>query len=185
MEDKEIIELYFRRDQQAIVETDWKYGPYCRAIAVGLLTSREDAEECVNDTWHAAWRRMPPELPLCLKSFLGRITRNLSISRYRANTAQKRYGGLEVLLSELEECVPDSRGVEQVTDAHTLSGLISDWLDGLEDGECALFVGRYWHGQQVKELARRYGCSPNTAAQRLARLRRGLKEFLQQEGVAV
>lgn len=185
MEDKEIIALYFKRDQQAIVETNGKYGPYCRTIAVNLLGSREDAEECVNDTWHTAWRRMPPELPQCLKSFLGRITRNLSISRYRANTAQKRYDGLEVLLSELDECVPDSRGVEQVADAHTLSQLISDWLDSLEDGECALFVGRYWKGCQVKELARRYGCSPNTATQRLARLRRGLKDFLEQEGIAL
>lgn len=185
MEDREIIELYFKREEQAIAETDGKYGPYCRAIAVGLLTSREDAEECVNDTWHAAWRRMPPELPQCLKSFLGRITRNLSISRYRANTAQKRHAGLEVLLSELDECVPDRQGVEGECDRRQLAECISNWLDSLEQEECALFVGRYWHGRQVKLLASQHGCSPNTAAQRLARLRRGLKEFLQQEGIAL
>lgn len=185
MEDREIIELYFKRDQQAITETDGKYGPYCRAIAVNLLGSLEDAEECVNDTWHAAWRRMPPELPQCLKSFLGRITRNLSISRYRANTAQKRYGGVEVLLSELDECVPDRQGVEGECDCHLLAQVISDWLDALEQADCALFVGRYWYGRQVKVLAQLYGCTPNTMAKRLARLRRGLKEFLQQEGIAV
>lgn len=185
MEDREIIELYFKRDQQAITETDGKYGPYCRTIAVNLLGSREDAEECVNDTWHAAWRRMPPELPQCLKNFLGRITRNLSISRYRANTAQKRYGGVEVLLSELDECVPDRQGVEGECDCHLLAQVISDWLDAVSEEDCALFVERYWKGCQVKELASRYRCTPNTMAQRLARLRRGLKEFLLQEGITV
>ena len=185
MEDQEIIQLYFKRDQQAIIETNGKYGPYCRAIAMGLLTSREDAEECVNDTWHAAWRRMPPELPLCLKSFLGRITRNLSISRYRANTARKRFGGMEQILSELEECVPASHGVEEDYDRRRLSGVISDWLDGVSEEDCALFVARYWKGCPVKELASRYRCAPNTMAQRLARLRRGLKEYLEQEGIAV
>lgn len=185
MEDKEIIQLYFQRDQQAIHETDQKYGPYCRSIAQNLLSSREDAEECVNDTWHAAWRRMPPELPLSLKAFLGRITRNLSISRYRSRTARKRYQGMEILLSELADCVPDRRDVETVSESRWLSALISDWLDGLPAADCAAFVGRYWHGREVAELAREHRCSPNTMAQRLLRLRRRLKEFLEQEGAAV
>ena len=108
MEDKLIVDLYHARNEYAIVESEKKYGAYCRSIARNLLTLREDAEECVSDTWHAAWNRMPPEWPDCLKAFLGRITRNLSISRFRSGQAQKRRG-VEVLLSELEECVPSSQ----------------------------------------------------------------------------
>ena len=98
MDDETIIKLYFQRSERAISETDAKYGPYCRSIALNILSVREDAEECLNDTWHAAWNRMPPDLPQCLRAFLGRITRNLSISRFRADHAQKRFSGMEVLL---------------------------------------------------------------------------------------
>ncbi len=185
MDDPRIIELYFQRDERAIAETDVKYGPYCRSIARNILSVREDAEECVNDTWHAAWNRMPPDRPQCLSAFLGRITRNLSISRFRSNRARKRYNGVEVLLSELDECVPDGRDVEQMADEHTLSGLISGWLDGLSDDDCALFVRRYWHGDAVKDLARHWGCTANQMAQRMLRLRRELRGFLESEGVGV
>lgn len=185
MDDSKIIELYYQRDQQAISETDSKYGPFCRAVAMNILSIREDAEECVNDTWHAAWNRMPPDLPQSLKAFLGRITRNLSISRFRANHAQKRYDGMEILLSELDDCVPDARGVEDAVDVNRLSELISRWLDGLSIGDCTLFVRRYWYGDAVKDLARKWNCPPNKMAQRMFNLRRELKTFLEKEGVTV
>ena len=185
MDDTEIIALYHRRDERAIAETDGKYGPYCRSIARNLLGVREDAEECVSDTWYAAWTRMPPERPQSLRAFLGRMTRNLSISRFRANRAQKRYSGMEVLLSELDDCVPSSRDVEQETDQRRLSGLISDWLDSLPEDDCALFVRRYWHGDAVKDLAARQGCTAGQMAQRMLRLRRGLRAFLESEGVCL
>ena len=185
MDDETIIKLYFQRSERAISETDAKYGPYCRSIALNILSVREDAEECLNDTWHAAWNRMPPDLPQCLRAFLGRITRNLSISRFRADHAQKRFSGMEVLLSELDDCVPDAHGVEELADAHRLSELISAWLDGLSDDDCALFVRRYWHGDAVKDLARKWGCTAGQMAQRMLKLRRALKAFLEQEGVTV
>lgn len=109
MEDREIVALYHARDEGAISETAAKYGAFCLRIALNLLGIREDADECVNDTWLAAWRRMPPELPASLRAFLGRITRNLSISRYRQTRARKRYAGMEALLSELDDCVPSPR----------------------------------------------------------------------------
>lgn len=185
MEDTGIIDLYHARDERAIAESERKYGAYCRAVALNLLSVREDAEECVNDTWHAAWDRMPPERPNALKAFLGRITRNLSISRFRANRAQKRFDGMETLLSELDDCVPDPHGVEEEVEGHVLSGLISRWLDGLSVDDCTLFVRRYWYGDAVKELARRWGCTPNSMAQRMLVLRRDLKSFLEKEGIAV
>lgn len=106
MDDLAIVDLYHRRNEQAIVESDKKYGALCRSIALRLLGLREDMEECVNDTWLAAWNRMPPDRPEALGAFLGRLTRNLSISRWRRDHAQKRYRGIEILLSELEDCVP-------------------------------------------------------------------------------
>lgn len=106
MEDAAIVALYWNRDEAAIAETQRKYGSYCQAIAQNILSSREDAEECVSDAWNAAWNAMPPQRPGSLSAFLGRIVRNLSISRWRRDRAQKRYAGLEVLLSELEDCLP-------------------------------------------------------------------------------
>ena len=185
MDDGQIIELYHRRDEQAITESDQKYGRMCRGIAINILTIREDAEECVNDTWHAAWNKMPPDRPRSLGAFLGRITRNLSISRFRAARAQKRYGGMEVLLSELDDCVPSPGGVEQELDRKRLAGLIDTWLDSLEENDRTLFVRRYWYGDAVRDLAAECGCTPNKLAQRMLRLRRSLKAFLEAEGVTL
>ena len=106
MEDKQIIELYFQRNETAIAETANKYGAFCHKIAMNILSIREDAEECVNDTYHSVWNQIPPTNPNSFRSFLGRITRNLSISRFRTLRAQKRYAGMELMLSELEECIP-------------------------------------------------------------------------------
>ena len=101
MDDMRIVELYRLRDEQAIVETDCKYGAYCRRISENILTAREDADECVNDTYHAVWTHIPPDAPASLRAYLGRIVRNLSLSRFRKNRAAKRYEGMELLLSEL------------------------------------------------------------------------------------
>ena len=101
MEDAAIVKLYWDRDQQAIAASDEKYGPLCRTLSFRIVNSREDAEECVNDTWHRAWDTMPPQRPDSLRAYLCRIVRNLSISRYRARRSQKRGEGMEVLLSEL------------------------------------------------------------------------------------
>ena len=183
MDDRAIVELYHRREEQAIAESDKKYGGLCRSIALRLLGFREDAEECVNDTWHAAWNRMPPDRPSALGAFLGRITRNLSVSRWRQNRAQKRYDGMEVMLSELEDCVPAPGTVEEELDRRQLARAVSAWLDGLEDGDRRLFIRRYWYGEAVKDLAAERGERVNTLSQRLLRLRRALRIFLESKGV--
>ena len=183
MDDLSIVELYHRREEQAIAESDKKYGALCRSIALRLLTLREDAEECVNDTWHAAWNRMPPDRPQALGAFLGRITRNLSVSRWRRDRAKKRYGGMEVLLSELEDCVPAPGTLEEDWDRRQLAQSISAWLDTLTDGDRRLFIRRYWYGEAVKELAAERGERANSLSQRLLRLRRDLRTFLESEGV--
>ncbi|MCI8909706.1 MAG: sigma-70 family RNA polymerase sigma factor [Oscillibacter sp.] len=183
MEDSQIITLYIRRDETAIVETDRKYGPFCRRLAENILAVREDAEECVSDTYHAAWNAIPPEEPRSLRAFLGRIVRNLSISRWRAGRAQKRCGGMEVLLSELEDCVPAGETAEEGLERRVLGELISRWLDGLPAEDRRLFIRRYWYGEAAGALAEETGRTANQMAQRMLRLRTSLRKALEAEGV--
>ena len=185
MDDQNIIELFFRRDEAAISATDKAYGPLCRRIAMNILSIREDAEECVNDTYHTAWNRIPPTRPQSLKAFLGRIARDLSISRWRRDHARKRYNGIETLLSELDECVPSAVDVERSVEAAELTERIAAWLGTLDAPDRALFLRRYWYGDAVNALARERGETENRTAQRLLRLRRRLRETLEAEGVYI
>ena len=185
MEDTAIIDLYWARDEAAITETDRKYGALCRRLAFNILSSREDSEECVNDTWHRAWDTMPPQRPNSLRAYLGRIVRNLSISRLRQRNAQKRGGGYEVLLSELEDCLSATVGPEQEIESAELAGHISAWLRTLPSEDRALFLRRYWYGDGVGDLAREWNYTPNHMAKRMARLRKSLRDALEKEGVSI
>ena len=185
MDDKQIIELYFARDEQAILETQNQYGKFCLRIALNILSIREDAEECVNDTYYSVWKQIPPTVPESFRAFLGRITRNLSISRFRAMRAKKRYSGMEIMLSELEDCVPSSVNVEQSIEANQLSEYISDWLDSLSEEDCALFVRRYWFGDGVQTLAVKCGVTAPQMAQKMHKLRKSLKAALEEKGVTL
>ena len=185
MEDSAIIDLYFARSEDAIAETDRKYGAFCRRVAQSLLTVREDAEECVNDTYHAAWNAMPPERPVSLRAFLGRITRNLSISRIRYAHAQKRYNGMEIMLSELSECLPARNDTESEVLCMQLTACIAAWLRTLAPEDRVLFVRRYWYADAVCELARACGVRENQMAQRLRRLRGRLRTALEGGGFSV
>jgi len=185
VEDNQIIELYFSRDESALTETATKYGAFCLRIAMNVVNVREDAEECVNDTYHTAWNQIPPTKPDSFKAFLGRIVRNFAISKYRAMHAKKRINGLEVMLSELEDCIPSTESVEQEIEAKELSEYINIWLEGLKAEDRALFVRRYWYGDEVHELAKKCGVTGTQMTQRMLRLRRKLKAFLEEKGVAL
>ena len=185
MEDAAIIGLYWARDERAITASDEKYGKLCRALSQNILDSREDAEECVNDTWHRAWDTMPPQRPESLRAYLGRIVRNLSIDCWRRGRAQKRGEGMDLMLSELEGCLPGGPTLEQELENREITRAIEGWLDTLTREERALFLGRYWYGERVEALARRRACTPNAMAQRLLRLRGGLRRYLEEKEVAV
>lgn len=185
MEDEQIIELYFQRNEKAVEETQKKYGSYCFRIAKNILVILEDAEECVNDTWNLTWNKIPPVIPVSLKAFLGKLVRDISLSRYRANHAQKRYRGIEVMFDELEECIPSGFDVAQNFDEHQLSEIINSWLSGLSKEDRVLFIKRYYYGDSVKALAKMYGCTENQMAQRMLKLRRNLKLFLFAKGVKI
>ncbi len=185
MQDNEIVELYFSRNEAAIKETDSKYGALCYRVAYNILGIAEDSEECVNDTYLSVWEKIPPTKPDSLKAFICRITRNISISRYRSSHSKKRYSGMETMLSELRECVPSPYNVSEQADAAQLSQYISSWLDSLSAEDCALFVRRYWFGDSVKALAEKCGTAPEKMSQRMFRLRKSLRAYLEERGVSV
>ncbi|MDO4845211.1 MAG: sigma-70 family RNA polymerase sigma factor [Oscillospiraceae bacterium] len=185
MEDSRIVALYWERSERAITETDAKYGGFCRSVARNLLGSREDAEEVVNDTYHEAWNSMPEARPTKLGAWLGRVVRNLSIDRWRRDHRQKRFAGIETLLSELDDCVPARETTEQAADAAELGRTIDAWLRTLPEADAALFLRRYWNGDALVELARECGETANKLAQRMYRLRLRLKRALEEEGYTV
>lgn len=185
MTDAEIIELFWQREEAAITETQARYGAYCTQIARNILSDREDAEECVSDTWMQAWSTIPPQNPRSLRAYLGRIVRNLSLNRWNYGHAQKRYGGMEQLLSELDDCIPAPDTAQQRLEAAALSEIISDWLEALPQDDRVLFVRRYWYGDTLQDLARHTGVPASKLAQRTLRLRRGLKAALEREEVTL
>ena len=186
MEDSEIVALYWQRDERAIAETDGKYGPFCRAMARNLLGSPEDAEECVSDTWLEAWNSMPEEKPDLLRPWLGRVVRLNAIDRWRKAHRQKRFGGVETLVLELEDCVPAyADDPQQALEASELGRLLEDWLDSLDREERRLFLRRYYSGEALKTLAAEEGMNPTLLAQRMRRLRLKLKSYLEKEGVVL
>lgn len=181
MNDNEIVALYWQRNEDAIRESETKYGSYCMTVSMNILSSRPDAEECVNDTWLRAWDAMPPARPSVLRTFLGKITRHLSIDRYRYLHASARNRDLEIAMSELGDAIP----LPEDTDNYDLCALMNEFLEGLEPTDCRLFVGRYWHGYAVKVMAARYGMTPNAVSLRLHRTRTALKAFLEERGCTV
>lgn len=188
MEDRQIIDLYFGRDESAITETKTKYGAYILTIAMNILYSTSDAEECENDTYLSAWNSMPPQEPLNLKTFLGRIARNLSIDKYRKNTAVKRGGGAEELLLELAECcgaAASQQTVESETDANELTRLLNAFLRELPQEKRILFIKRYWYGESLDDISMETGLTTTKIATTLFRVRGKLKDYLIKEGVAL
>ncbi len=185
MDDKQIIGLFFQREEQAIKEVEMMYGSFCKRIAMNILSNHEDAEECVSDTYFSVWNQIPPTIPDSFKSFLGRITRNISISRFRAMHAKKRFSGMEVMLSELNDCIPSLETVENQVELKHLSDYICDWLDDLREEDQMFFIRRYWFGDSVQNLAIKCGITPAQMAQRMLRLRKSLKSDLEQKGVVL
>lgn len=185
MEDAKIIDLYWKRNENAIAETDKKYGTYCHTISYNILKVHEDAEECVSDTYQHAWESIPPERPSKLKIWLGVVVRNITIDLCRKNHAQKRYDEFNVLLSELDDCVPSSESVEQIADAKALAEIINYWLSELSESDRKLFLRRYWYGEALVSIAQSRGLSANALTQKLYRMRCSLKSHLEKEGVTI
>lgn len=186
MEDGTLIGLFFARDERALDEVKKKYGSYCYTVAYGILGCAEDAEEVVSDTWFRAWETIPPQKPVFLKLFLGKIARNLAFTRWRSKNAEKRGGGETFLaLEELGECIPGREAVDDRLNARELAKTIRDFLDTLPEREQDIFLRRYFYAELVADIAERYGMKHDNALRILSRIRMKLKEYLLKEGYEV
>ncbi|MBR4961574.1 MAG: sigma-70 family RNA polymerase sigma factor [Clostridia bacterium] len=183
MPDDRIVELYWQRSESAIHETADKYGDYCHYIAYNILYNREDAEESVNDTWLDAWNNMPPHKPSILSTFLGKITRRISIDRWRKKHAGKRGGGeMDLVLDELEDCVSDPTDVEMVIEQQEMARVIREFLDGLGETERRIFLRRYWYMDSIAGIALEFDFTESKTASMLHRTRGKLRDKLESEG---
>lgn len=184
LEDNRIIDLYWERSEQAVVETDRKYGKYCYRIAYNILANKEDAEESVSDTYMKAWETMPPKRPSILAAFLGKITRNLSISRWRGRTAEKRGGGeMALTLEELNECVSGSGEPEAVAQYKETAAAYRQFVGTLPETERNVFIRRYFFMDPVAVIAGAFGYSEGKVKVMLHRTRTKLRCYLEREGL--
>ena len=184
MNDREIVDLYWQRSEQAIAETDKKYGKYCRIVAYNILENTQDSEECVNDTWLAAWNSMPVNRPERLNAYLAKITRNFALAKVVKRSAKKRGGGeLDLALEELDDCVPSDSCLEKEVEDRALAESINTFVDLLPEEEQLIFISRYWFFASEREIAEKQGCSRSRISAMLKRSRDKLKTYLLQEGL--
>ena len=184
MEDSRILELYFSRSELAIQETDHKYGGYCYKIAYNILANQQDSEESVNDTYLSAWNSIPPQKPARLSTYLGKLTRNISIDRWRGTGAQKRGGGETALaLEELSECVSRQPSVEDAIVLKEVAASLNRFLAALPEAERTVFLCRYWYVNSMEEIAQKTGFSLGKIKSMLNRTRKKLSASLQKEGL--
>lgn len=184
MEDQEIIALYWNRDQRAIAETSEKYGAFLQTIAWNVLRNHSDADECVNDTYLRTWNAIPPSQPSAFRVWLGRITRNLSLDRWKQANAAKRGGTeTELLLEELDACVLSPHETEKAMEAREIAALISEFLRGLPVETRIIFLRRYWYGDSISAIAERLHCTQGKVKSTLFRTRNALKAYLEEKEV--
>ena len=186
MDDRQIINLFNERSEAALMETAAKYGKYCHAIAYNILYNEEDTEECVNDTYLKAWEVIPPQIPEKLSAFLGKITRNLAITKYRYNNSKKRGNGqIALALEELTECIPSQNSTEQEVSNKLFIETLNAFLEELSAEKRKIFMQRYWYLRPVAEIAGEYGISESKVKMILLRTRNKLKQVLEKEGIMV
>ena len=185
LNDSEIIDLFYMRSEQAIIELSVKYGNVCNKVAKNILNNILDAEECVNDAYLGAWNTIPPQNPNPLLTYISRIVRNLSIKKYHSNTSVKRNSFYDVALDELESCIPSGKTIESELDAKELSRIIDDFLDTLDKENRVMFVRRYWYSDSISDIAEKFQISSNDVSVRLFRIREKLKKYLKKEGVKI
>ena len=185
MDDEKIVALFWARDERAIAQTQQKYGRYCYTVARRIVSSHEDAEECVNDTYLRAWDAMPPHRPTRLSAFLGKITRNLAIDRYLYRRADKRDEGVEMALDELGECLSEDDRTLSPAEELALRDAVNGFLATLPARTRCVFLRRYWQLLPIADIARESGMSEGALKVLLHRTRLKFKQSLQKEGFSL
>ncbi len=184
MDDKLIVEMFLRRNEEALSQTEQKYGRYCMYVANNILLSKEDSEECVNDTYLRTWNSIPPTIPDNLKAFLGKITRNLALDMYDKNHAKKRNDAIELVFDELSECISDTSSSDcAMVDELALKKALNEFLGSLDTKKRLIFMQRYWYLSSVKDIAITCRLSENNVKITLMRLRSKFKKYLEKEGI--
>jgi len=186
MQDEKIVELYFSRDELALKETENKYGKYLFKIAFGILADISDSEESVNDTYLAAWNSIPPNKPSLLSTYLGKLTRRISVDIFRKKSSKKRNGSQYALsITELEDCVKSNENMEEDMENKALGLAINDFLRTLSKESRVLFVSRYYFCDSLKDAAKSLGITEGKAKSTLFRTRQKLKDYLLKEGFEI
>lgn len=185
MEDKKIVELFFKRSQQAIVEVDIKYGKVCNKLSFNILNSWRDAEECVNDAYLGAWNAIPPAKPNPLQAYICKIVRNISLKVYYRKEAAKRNSIYDVAIHELESYLSAPGTVETEIEARELARIIENFLDTLTVENRVIFMRRYWFSDSYKDIAERVGLTEKNVSVRLTRIRKQMKQYLFEREVFV
>lgn len=186
MEDQKIVELYLNRDEKAIYETQVKYGNYCYAIAYNILHNNEDCQECVSDTYLKTWESIPPHIPEILSTYLGKITRRLSIDYYRKDKTLKRGGNeFKVSLDEIDECVASNSSIKEELDKEYLAESINSFLSKLKKEDRMIFVCRYFYFDSINDISSRFNYSESKVKMALKRTRDKLKDYLIEEGYTI
>lgn len=180
--DAEILALYQKRSEDAIAQTEEKYGRLCFHIAGNILRDRRDQEECICDTWLAMWNTIPPKIPNPFRTYLCRVTKNLSLKKREYNMAKKRKSEWELSLDELDGCVAARGNVLDELEKKQLAEVVQNFLGKLPKEKRILFLRRYWLCDSIKELAEDYGISETGISMRLLRIRKQLKIYLEKEG---
>lgn len=183
MEDSKIIDLFFERSEKAIVELSKKYGSVCMKVSMNVLNNRQDAEECVNDSYMGVWNRIPPEKPNPLLAFVCRIVRNISINRYKKNNTQKRKSNYDLCLDELENYVSSRNDVEEEFEEGEITAYIDDFLDSQSQTNRMIFVRRFWYMDSYEQIANASGIKEGAIRTRLSRVKAELKKYLEKRGV--
>lgn len=185
MDDSMIIDMYWNRNENAIKETNKKYGSYCFCIANNILNSKEDSDECVNDTWLRVWNIIPPKMPDRFRIFLAKITRNLAFDKYKSKHTAKRSGEICYILDELSECISDGNTTDNEVDMKLLAESINSFLKTVSERDRTVFLKRYFYAFSVTEIADKMNITPNNASAILSRMRNKLREHLTKEGFEI
>jgi len=183
LNDKMIIQLYLDRNERAVAETDEKYGSYCHSIANNILDNREDAHECVNDTYLRTWNSIPPNIPEKLSAYLAKIVRNLAFNRYRMSHASRRGGGQTALvLEELEEMISDV-DAETEFNRREIAKVINSFVLSLPEKQRSIFLCRYWYADSISQISSDFKMTENNVSVTLSRLRNKLRKYLNERGI--